>query len=84
MLIKTLGISQLVYSASNLNAFQGIWGIVKTKSFKFFWKNEKDKIRKISPLPRLRQRRNTYDGFWNNVESSETRLDPKNDTDFGQ
>ena len=47
MLIKTLGISQLVYSnTSNLNVPQGIADIVKTKSFKFLWKNRKDKIKR--------------------------------------
>ena len=39
-LIKTLGISQLIYSASNLDVPQGIADIVKTKSFKFLWKNQ--------------------------------------------
>ena len=46
MLIKTLGISQLIYSASNLDVPQGIADIVKTKSFKFFWKNKKDEIKR--------------------------------------
>ena len=41
MLIKTLGISQLIYSASNLDAPKGIVDIVRTKSFKFLWKNKK-------------------------------------------
>ena len=46
MLIKTLGISQLIYSASNLDAPKGIVEIVRTKSFKFLWKNKKDKIKR--------------------------------------
>ena len=41
MLIKTLGISQPIYSASNLDAPKGIVGIVRTKSLKFLWKNKK-------------------------------------------
>ena len=45
-LIKTLGISQLIYSASNLDAPKGIVEIVRTKSFKFLWKNKKDKIKR--------------------------------------
>ena len=49
MLIKTLGMSQLTYSASNLDAPKGIVEIVRTKSFKFLWKNKKDK-NKISGL----------------------------------
>ena len=35
MIIKTLGLSQLIYSASNLVVPDGIAGAVKTKSFKF-------------------------------------------------
>ena len=46
MLIKTLGISQLIYSVSNLDAPNGIVEIVRTKSFKFLWKNRKDKIKR--------------------------------------
>ena len=46
MLIKTLGISQLMYSASNLDAPKGIVETVRTKSFKFLWKNKKDKIKR--------------------------------------
>ena len=46
MLIKTLGISQLIYSVSNLDAPKGIVEIVRTKYFKFLWKNKKDKIKR--------------------------------------
>ena len=46
MLIKTSGISQLVYSAFNLDVPQEIVDIVKTKSCKFLWKNKKDKIKR--------------------------------------
>jgi len=46
MLIKTLGISQLIYSASDLDVPKGIVEIVRTKSFKFLWKNKKDKIKR--------------------------------------
>jgi len=46
MLIKTMGISQLIYSASNLVVPKGIVEIVRTKSFKFLWKNKKDKIKR--------------------------------------
>ena len=49
MLIKTLGISLLIYSVSNLDAPKGIVEIVRTKYFKFLWKNKKDK-RKRSGL----------------------------------
>ena len=48
MIIKTLGLSQLIYLASNL-AFvvpAGIEDTVKTKFFKFLWKNKKGKKKK--------------------------------------
>ena len=46
MILKTLGLSQLVYSASNLVVTQGIAETVRTKSFKFLWRNKKDKIKR--------------------------------------
>ena len=46
MLIKTLGISLLIYSVSNLDAPKGIVEIVRTKYFKYLWKNKKDKIKR--------------------------------------
>ena len=46
MTIKTLGLSQLIYSASNLVVPAGIEDTVKTKCFKFLWKNKKDKIKR--------------------------------------
>ena len=46
MILKTLGLSQLVHSASNLVVPQGIADIVRTKSFKFLWRNKKDKIKR--------------------------------------
>ena len=46
MLIKTLAISQLIYSASNLPVPAGIEDSVKTKCFKFLWRNKKEKIKR--------------------------------------
>ena len=46
MLLKTLGISQLIYSASNLNVPKGIVEILRTKYFKFLGKTKKDKIKR--------------------------------------
>ena len=46
MLIKALGISQLIYSASNLPVPAGIEDSVKTKCFKFLWRNKEDKIKR--------------------------------------
>ena len=46
MIIKTLSLSQLIYSASNLVVPAGIEGTVKTKWFKFSWKNKKEQIKR--------------------------------------
>jgi len=46
MIIKTLGISQLIYSASNLPVPAGIEDSVKTKCFKFLLRKAKDKIKR--------------------------------------
>ena len=46
IVIKSLGLSQLVYSASNLSVPQEITPIIRTKLFKFLWKNKKDKIKR--------------------------------------
>ena len=50
MILKTLGLSQLVYSVSNLPVPQGIADAVKTKSFKFLWRNKKDKIKDLASI----------------------------------
>ena len=46
MLIKTLGILQLIYSAPNLDVPKGIVEIVRTKYFKYPWKNKINKIKR--------------------------------------
>ena len=46
MILKSLGLSQLVYSASNLVVPPGTVDLVKTKSFRFLWTNKKDKIKR--------------------------------------
>ena len=46
LIIKSLGLSQLVYSASNLSVPKEITPIIKTKLFNFLWKNKRDKIKR--------------------------------------
>ena len=46
LIIKSLGLSQLVYSASILNVPEDIASTVKTKFFSFLWKNKRDKIKR--------------------------------------
>ena len=45
MIIKTLGVSSLIYSASNINVPNDIAGNVKRRLF-FLWKNKRDKIKR--------------------------------------
>ena len=46
MIIKSLGLSQLVYSAWTLNVPEEITSILKTKLFSYLWNNKKDKIKR--------------------------------------
>ena len=45
-IIKTLGVSSLIYSASNINVPNDIAGNIKRRLFSFMWKNKRDKIKK--------------------------------------
>jgi len=46
MILKSLGLSQLIYSSSILNIPEGFAHLVKTKLVKFLWKNKRDKIKR--------------------------------------
>ena len=46
MLVKTLGISKLVYAASMLCVPDMVIKTVQTKILKFLWKNKKDKVKR--------------------------------------
>ena len=46
MIIKGLGVSSLIYSASNINVPKDIISNVKGRPFRFIWKNKRDKIRR--------------------------------------
>jgi hypothetical protein len=48
LLIKSLGLSNLIYSISNVNVPKKIVPMVKDKMFLFLWKNNKDKIKRTS------------------------------------
>ena len=45
LIIKSLGLSQIIYSSSILNIPEGFARIVKTKLFNFLWKYKRDKIK---------------------------------------
>ena len=44
--MKTLWVSSLIYSASNINVPNDIAGNVKRRLFSFLWKNKRDKIKR--------------------------------------
>ena len=46
LIIKSLGLSQLMYSASILNVPEEVARTVKTRLFSFLWKNKRDKIKR--------------------------------------
>ena len=46
--IKSLGLSNLIYSISNVNVRKDIGPMVKDKMLRFLWKNKKDKIKRTS------------------------------------
>ena len=46
MIIKALGVSSLIYSASNINVPKDIISNVKGRHFRFIWKNKRGKIRR--------------------------------------
>ena len=48
VIIKSLGLSQLIYSISNLNLPNKVVPLVKRKLFNFHWKNKKGKIKRES------------------------------------
>jgi len=48
VIIKSLGLSQIVYAASNVNVPNEIRYAIKNKLFSFLWNNKKDKIKRES------------------------------------
>ena len=48
LIIKSLGLSNLIYSISNVNVPKDIGPMVKDKMFRFLWKNKKDKTKRTS------------------------------------
>ena len=48
MITKSLGLSQIVYAASNINVPNEIIYTIKNKIFGFLWNNKKDKIKRES------------------------------------
>ena len=64
MIIKVLGVSSLVYSASNINVPKDIVSNVKGRLFRFLWENKRQN-RKGRTIPGLRQGWAAHDGYRN-------------------
>ena len=47
LIVKSLGISQLIYSASNVDVPNYVISTVKKRLFSFLWKNKRDKIKRV-------------------------------------
>ena len=48
LIIKVLGVSPLIYSASNTDVSKEVIAKVQGRLFKFLWKNKQDKIKRTS------------------------------------
>jgi hypothetical protein len=48
LIIKSLGLSQIVYAVSNVNVPNEIKYTIKNKLFGFLWNNRRDKIKRES------------------------------------
>ena len=46
VIVKALGLSRIIYSASNLDVPVGTVGTLKKKLFNFIWRNKEDKIKR--------------------------------------
>ena len=48
LIIKSLGLSKIIHSISNIEVPDGIAGAVRKNLFNFIWKNKKDRIKRTS------------------------------------
>ena len=48
LIIKSLGLSQMIHSISNIEIPDSIAGTVRKNLFNFMWKNKKDKIKRTT------------------------------------
>ena len=72
MIIKSLGLSQLVFSASTLNVPEEITPIVKTKLFNFLWNNKKDKIKREGLYQDINNEHESRQSTWCGLLNSRT------------
>ena len=59
LIIKSLGLSKIIHSISNIEVPDGIAGAVRKNLFNFIWKNKKEAN---LPVSGSRKRGNTHDG----------------------
>ena len=75
MIIKSLGLSQLVYSASTLNVPEEIKSVLKAKLFSYLWNNKKDKIKREGLYQDINKGGLHMVNTENNVQGFKTGLD---------
>ena len=76
MIIKSLGLSQLIYQESVLYVPEGIAPVVKTKLERPLEKQERQN-QKSSFISRPAERWDLYGRYWNPFQGSKTSLDSK-------
>ena len=69
LLVKALGISQLVYAASMLTVPESVIKIVHKNLFAFLWKNRKDKIKRMVMYQPVAEGGINFDNFYMVVKS---------------
>jgi len=47
LIVKSLGMSQLIYSASNVDVPNYVISTAKKRLFSFLWKNKREKIKRV-------------------------------------
>ena len=78
LIIKSLGLSSLIYPISNVKVPKEIVSMVKDKMFRLLWKNKKDKIKRIGMYQDLS--REVYGWLTSNLQLH--RLDLRGSKDF--
>ena len=62
LIIKSLGLSQIIHSFSNIEVPDSIAGAVRKNLLNFIWKNKKDRIKRTTLYQNLEKRGITHDG----------------------
>ena len=69
LIVKSLGISQLIYSASNVDVPNYVISTAKKRLFSFLWKNKRDKIKRVGLYQIKTTTREGYEcPIWNDYD----------------